>query len=70
MVSEVAVHGHLILLRPACEGSVYPIVACDGSEVKRETGKGYNPNISFKNQPPGDPFPAVSHTSLSWALTL
>lgn len=73
-MSEVVVHGHLILLRPACGGTVYPVVACvypvDGSEVKRETGRGYNPTIPFKSLPPRDSFPAVSHTSLSQALTL
>lgn len=74
LVSEVAVHGHLILLCPACEGTVYPVVACvypvDGSEVKRETGRGYNPTIPFKSLPPRGSFPASSHTSLSRALTL
>lgn len=70
LVSEVAVHGYLILLLPACEGTVYPVVACNGSEVKREAGRGHNPNIPFKSLPPGDPFPAISHTSLSQALTL
>lgn len=53
---------------------MYPVVACvypvDGSEVKRETGRGYNPTIPFKSLPPRDSFPAVSHTSLSQALTL
>lgn len=74
LVSEVAVHGHLILLRPACEGTVYPVVACvypvDGSEVKRKTGRGYSPTIPFKSLPPRGSFPAISRTSLSRALTL
>lgn len=70
LVSEIALHGHLVPLLPACEGTVYPVVACDGSEVKRETGRGYNPTIPFKSLPQHDSFPAISHTSLSRALTL
>lgn len=69
LVSEVAVHGYLILLLPACEGTVYPMVACDSSEVERSR-KGLQSQHSLQEPAPGNPFPAVSHTSLRRALTL